>query len=82
MEPLPATWTIIGARWGNIGLAKAAMMLKEDGKPFIATMKRIYPNLAGRNKNEKQGEAMTEAQTTLEETVKQWEALYGEVKID
>ena len=24
LESLPASWTIIGARWGNIGLAKAA----------------------------------------------------------
>jgi len=82
MEPLPATWTIIGARWGNIGLAKAAVMLEEDGKPFIATMKRIYPNLKGRDKNGKQGKSLIEAQTTLEETVEQWEATYGEVKID
>ena len=82
MEPLPATWTIIGAGWGNIGLAKAAVMLKEDGKPLIATMKRIYPNLAARDKNGKQGESLIEAQTTLEKTVKEWEAAYGEVKID
>jgi hypothetical protein len=82
MEPLPATWTIIGARWGNIGLAKAATMLKEDGKPFIATMKRIYPNLAARDKGGKQGKFLIEAQATLEETVKQWEAAYGEVKTD
>ncbi len=82
MEPLPATWTIIGARWGNIGLAKAAVMLKQDGKPFIATMKRIYPNLAGRDKTGKQGKPLTEAQAILEKTVKEWEAAYGEVKID
>jgi len=82
MEPLSATWTIIGAGWGNIGLAKAAVMLKEDGKPLIATMKRIYPNLAGRDKDGKQGKFLIEAQATLEKTVKQWEAAYGEVKID
>lgn len=82
MEPLPATWTIIGARWGNIGLAKAAAMLKEDGKPFIATMKRIHPNLAARDKDVKQGKFLIEAQATLKKTVKEWEAAYGEVKID
>ena len=82
MEPLPATWTIIGARWGNIGLAKAAMLLEEDGRPFVVTMKRIYPNLAGRDKDGKQGKFLIEAQATLEDTVKQWEAAYGEVKID
>jgi len=82
MEALPASWTIIGARWGNIGLAKAATMLKEDGRPFIATMKRIYPNLAARNKKAKQGKVLTQAQETLEKTVKKWEATYGEAKID
>ena len=82
LEPLPACWTIIGARWGNIGLAKAAMMLEEDGRPFSAAMKRIHPNLAARDKGGKQGKVLIEAQTTLEETVKQWEAAYGEVKID
>jgi hypothetical protein len=82
MEPLPAAWTIIGARWGNIGLAKAAVMLEEDGRPFVATMKRVYPNLAARDKNAKQGKVLIEAQETLEKTVKDWEALYGEVKID
>jgi len=82
LEPLPACWTIIGARWGNIGLAKAAMMLKEDGRPFIAAMKRIYPNLVARDKGGKQGKVLIEAQTTLEETVRQWEAAYGKVKID
>ena len=82
LEPLPASWTIIGARWGNIGLAKAAMTLEEDGRPLIASMKRIHPNLAARDKSGKQGKTLTEAQTTLEETVKQWEAAYGEVRID
>ncbi len=82
MEPLPATWTITGARWGNIGLAKAAITLEEEGRPFVATMKRIYPNLKTRNKNGKQGKPLTEAQAMLEKTVKEWEASYGEVKID
>ncbi len=66
---------------GN-GLAKAAMTLKEDGRPFIVTMKRLYPNLAARDKDVKQGEFLKEAQETLEKTVKEWEAAYGEVKID
>ena len=82
MPPLPATWTIIGARWGNIGLAKAAVRLKKDGRPFIATMKRIYPNLASRNKKGKQGESLIKAQAILEKTVKEWEAVYGKVKVD
>jgi len=82
LEPLPASWTIIGARWGNIGLAKAAMELKEGGRPFVATMKRVYPNLAARDKNGKHGKVLKEAQTTLEETVKKWEATYGEVEVE
>jgi len=82
LAPLPASWTIIGARWGNIGLAKAAIMLKEQGRPFIATMKRIRPNLAARDLNGKQGSTMRQALTTLDDTVKQWEAEYGEVEID
>lgn len=82
LEPLPATWTITGARWGNIGLAKAAMMLKAEGKPFVASMKRIYPNLKARDKKAKQGKNLAEAQALLEKTVKEWEAAYGEVKIE
>jgi hypothetical protein len=45
-------------------------------------MKRLYPNLAARDKDVKQGEFLKEAQETLEKTVKEWEAAYGEVKID
>ncbi len=82
MESLQAGWTITGARWGNIGLAKAAIMLKEDGKPFIASMKRIKPNLearcgAGKGKH---GATLQKALDTLKETVKDWEQEYGEVR--
>jgi hypothetical protein len=82
MASLPASWTIIGARWGNIGLAKAAIMLKEDGKPFIASMKRIKPNLearcgAGKGKH---GATLQKALDTLKETGKDWEQEYGEVR--
>ena len=83
MEPLPATWTIIGARWGNIGLAKAAMMLKEDGKPFVASMKRLQPNLESRcAKKDRWSDTLQKALDALKKTVKEWEASYGQVKID
>jgi hypothetical protein len=45
-------------------------------------MKRVHRNLAARDKGGKQGKFLIEAQATLEETVQQWEAAYGEVKID
>ena len=82
MEALPASWTIIGARWGNIGLAKASESLGEKGKPFIAAMKQIYPNLNSRSKTAKQGETLKKAQDALEAAVKAYEDKYGEVKID
>jgi hypothetical protein len=82
LEALPASWTIIGARWGNIGLVKAAEMLGKDGRPFIATMKRIAPNLAGRDKKAKQGDTLKKAEAALQAAIKAYENKYGVVKID
>lgn len=79
MPGLHAAWVILGARWGNIGLVKAAEMLGKDGEPFIATMKRIEPNLASRVK---QDASLLKAETTLKAAVKAYEAKYGVVKID
>jgi hypothetical protein len=81
MGALPASWTILGARWGNIGLAKAAAQLGKDGKPFIASMKRIQPNLEARcNKKDHQGATLQKALITLKKTVEDWEKEFGEVK--
>ena len=82
MDGLPAVWVIIGARWGNIGLAKASEMLGKDGKPFIATMKRIAPNLAGRPKTGKQGASYKQAEDTLKAAIKAYEDKYGVVKVN
>lgn len=79
LQTWPAVWVVIGARWGNIGLAKAADKLGKDGAPFIRTMKRIYPNLAGRDKSGKHGKELQKAQDLIESTVKAWEAKYGKV---
>lgn len=80
MEALPASWTIIGARWGNIGLAKAATQLGEDGRPFIASMKRIQPNLEARcAKKDRQNATLQKALDTLKKTVENWEEAFGEV---
>ena len=80
LEALPASWTIIGARWGNIGLAKAATQLGEDGRPFIATMKRLQPNLESRcATKDKQNATLQKALATLKEAVKTYEGKYGEV---
>jgi hypothetical protein len=81
MEALPASWTILGAGWGNIGLAKAAMILKEDGKPFIASMKRIQPNLESRcAKKDHQGATLQKALDALKKTVTDWEGEFGKVR--
>jgi hypothetical protein len=78
MATLPASWTIIGARWGNIGLAKAAEKLGDEGKPFIASMKRIQPNLEARcAKKDKQSATLQKALDTLTKTVEGWEAEFG-----
>lgn len=82
MAPLPAMWTITGARWGNIGLAKAAEKLGKEGAPFVATMKRLRPYLEKVPKNVKQGDSYQKALDLVNETVKAWEAEHGEVKID
>ena len=81
MEALPASWTIIGARWGNIGLAKAAAQLGKDGKPFVASMKRIQPNLEARcAKKDHQGATLQKALDALKMAVKDWEEEFGEVR--
>lgn len=77
-----ACWTIIGENWGNIGLAKAAEKLGKDGKPFIATMKRIQPNLESRERNAKKGPILQKALDALKESIKTYEGRYGEVKIN
>jgi len=82
LEALPASWTILGARWGNIGLAKAAERLGKDARPVVATMKRLYPNLAARSKTAKHGETLKKAQDALEAAVKAYEDKYGPVEID
>jgi hypothetical protein len=82
LESLPACWTILGAKWGNIGLAKAAEKLGKDGRPFIASMKRLRPNLAKRcESRDKQAKTLQQALDTLDETVAKWEARFGPVKI-
>lgn len=83
LEALPASWTIIGARWGNIGLAKAAMQLGKDGKPLIASMKRIQPNLEARcAKKDRQEPTLKKALDELKKTVDEWEKEFGEVTVD
>lgn len=82
MEALPASWTIIGARWGNIGLAKAATQLGKEGRPFIASMKRIQPNLEARcAKKDRQGATLQKALDSLKATVEEWERKFGKVSI-
>jgi hypothetical protein len=80
LEILPARWTVTGAKWGNIGLAKAAELLGEEGRPFIASMKRIRPDLASRPTKVHQGENLTLALERLDEVVEAYEKKFGEVK--
>jgi hypothetical protein len=75
-----AGWTIVGERWGNIGLAKAAERLGKDAAPIIASMKRIRPNLETRVKAAKKAAPLQEALNTLEEAVKTFEDQYGVVR--
>jgi len=82
LAPLPASWTILGARWGNIGLAKAAERLGKDARPIVASMKRIHPNLASRSKTAKHGKTLKQAQDALEAAVKAYEDKYGQVKVE
>jgi hypothetical protein len=83
MGALPASWTIIGANWGNIGLAKAATQLGKDGKPFIASMKRIRPNLESRcAKKGRQLPTLQKALDALRKAVDDWEEEFGEVKVE
>lgn len=80
LEPLPASWTVIGARWGNIGLANAAGLLGEEGRPFIESLKRIRPDLEARPKNTKQGKELEAALERLDQVIEDYERQFGAVK--
>jgi hypothetical protein len=82
LEALPASWTVSGDRWGDIGLARAAELLGEEGRPFVASLKRIRPDLEARSKTTKQGDTLQQALDRLEEVVKAYEDKFGEVKIE
>ena len=80
---LPASWTVVGERWGNIGLAKAAELLGEDGRPFVDSMKRIRPDLEALTKSSgKQAKHTRQALARLDELVKAYEAQFGRVKTE
>lgn len=80
LESLPAAWTILGDRWGNLGLAKAAEKLGKDGRPFVASMKRLRPNLKLRcEKKDNQAKTLQQALDTLDQTVAKWEDEFGTV---
>jgi hypothetical protein len=83
LAPLPASWTVVGAGWGNIGLAKAAELLGEEGRPFVASMKRIRPELEAMSKSPgKQARNTQQALARLDEMVKAWEDKFGKVKVN
>ena len=83
LEALTASWTVEGERWGNIGLATAAELLGKEGRPFVASMKRIRPDLETRTKSTaKQAKNTQQALGRLDEIVKAWEAKFGGVKTE
>jgi len=64
-------------------MVKAAEMLGKDGKPFIASMKRLAPNMALRcSKKDRQMKSLLKAKTAIDAAIKAYEAKYGVVKID
>ena len=76
-----AVWTIVGDRWGNIGLAPAAERLGKDARPIIASMKRMQPKLESLPKGGQRAADLQKALDALKESVKSYEDQYGEVKI-
>ena len=71
-------WTIAGEGWGNIGLAKAAASLGKDGRPIIATLKRMQPKLESHVQREKNVQ-FQESLDALKESIKTYEDKYGQV---
>ena len=73
-------WTIVGERWGNVGMAKATEKLGPKAGPIVASMKRIQPNLEARLKNLRKGDKkaaeIQKALDTLREAVQAYEAKY------
>jgi hypothetical protein len=83
LKDLPGYWVFTGARWGNIGLIKAAERLGKDGAPFIASMKRLLPEVERRAKSkDRRAKLYQEALDAAKQTIAEHEKKYGVVKTD
>jgi len=79
----PAIWVFTGARWGNIGLVKAAAALDKDAAPVIASMKAMLPELEKKARiGDRDAKAYQETLETVTKAIAAFEKEHGVVKPD
>ena len=81
LKGLPGIWVFSGARWGNIGLTKAAAELGKDAGPVIASMKAMLGELKKRAQSgDRDAEAYQETLDAATQTIEAYEKQYGPVR--
>ena len=74
-------WIFTGARWGNIGLIKAAAALGKDAGPVIASMKRMLPEIKNRSQKGRDAKTYQAALDAVTKAIEDYEKQYGVVKL-
>ena len=73
-------WIFTGARWGNIGLIKAAAALGKDAGPVIASMKAMLPEIKNRSLKGRDAKTYQTALDAVTKAIEDYEKQYGAVK--
>jgi len=83
LKGLPGIWVFTGARWGNVGLVKAAAALDKDAGPVIASMKVMLPELEKRAQSgDRDAKTYQETLETVTEAIESHEKKHGVVETD
>jgi len=72
-------WIFTGARWGNIGLIKAAAALGKDARPIIASMKVMLPEIKRRSLKGRDAKTFQAVLEAVTEAIEDYETKYGVV---
>jgi len=73
-------WIFTGARWGNIGLVKAAAALGKDAGPIIASMKTMLPEIKSRSLKGREAKTYQVAMKAVAKSIEDYETKYGAVR--
>jgi hypothetical protein len=76
-----ANWIFVGAKWGNIGLVKAAEALGKDAGPIIASLKAMLPELKTRTLKGRDAKNFKVGLEKVMKVIEDYEKKYGVVKL-